>query len=331
MILIVGAKGFLGSKLSKTLKEKKIPFLKIDKNLKNKEKININNYEDLSTFFKKNKIKIIINCACEPATSKVKKNIIQTNRIGNRNLINLSIKYKVKKFIFFSTSAIWVKDFKKAINEKTKVCPAETYGASKVLAENDILKSKLNNWTIFRVPMIVSEDRLGVLSLLFDFIINDKKIPVLNKGKNLIQFIHIEDVTRFVLKSCLIKEKQIYNLASDEFLSLRNLFLILIRSVKSKSKIISIYDFGFTQILSFLNKMKLSPLNIYHLKMLKYSLVMDTDKIKKKYNMHPKIKTTSMMISSIKSYKNKKNNYKNTSEITSPIKMGVLRLIYHLF
>ena len=331
MILIVGAKGFLGSKLSKTFKEKKISFLKIDRNLKNKEKIDINNYNDLSKFFKKHKIKIVINCACEPATSKIKKNIIQTNTIGNRNLINLSIKYKVKKFIFFSTSAIWVKDFKRAINEKTKVCPTETYGLSKVLAENDIVNSKLNNWTIFRVPMIVSEERLGVLSLLFDFIINNKKIPVLNEGKNYVQFIHIEDLVRFVLKSRLLKEKQIYNLASDEFLSLKGLFSTLIRSVKSKSKIISIYDLGFTQILSFLNKIKLSPLNIYHLKMLKYSLVMNTDKIKKKYNMSPKIKTTSMMVSSIKSYKNKKNNFKNTSEITSPIKMGVLRLIYHLF
>ena len=331
MILVVGARGFLGSKLSKTLKEKKISFLKIDRNLNNNENININNYKELSKFFEKNKIKVVINCACEPATSKIKKNIIQTNVTGNKNLINLSTKYKVKKYIFFSTSAIWVKNFKRAVNEKTKVCPTETYGLSKVLAEKDIVNSNLNNWTIFRVPMIVSNERLGVLSLLFDFIINNKKIPVLNEGKNLIQFIHIEDLIRFVLKSCSIKEKQIYNLASDEFLSLRDLFLSLINSVKSKSKIVSFPDFGFTQILSLLNKMGLSPLNIYHLKMLKYSLIMNTDKIKEKYKMSPEIKTSSMMVSSIKSYKYKKSNFKNTSEITSPIKMGILKLVYYFF
>ena len=331
MILLVGAKGFLGSKLSKVLKNKKISFYQIDKKLKNKEKVNINNYNQLKQIFENNKINIVINCACEPATSKVKKNILETNVIGNKNLINLSIKHKVKKFIFFSTSAIWVKDYKKPVTEKTKVCPVETYGTSKVMAEKNIIRSKLNNWTIFRVPMIVSEERLGVLSILFDFIINNKKIPILNNGRNLIQFIHIEDLIKFILKSFSIKEKQIHNLGSEEFLSLKDLFLKLINAVNSNSKIISFKDFGYTNILSFLNRLNLSPLNIYHLKMLKFSLVMNSNKIKKKYNLKPKIKTSTMMISSLRAYKNKKKKFKNNSEITSPIKMGIIRLIYYLF
>jgi nucleoside-diphosphate-sugar epimerase len=331
MILVVGAKGFLGSKLSKILKKKKISFFKIDKKLKNAEKVNINNYYQLKKIFENNKIKIVINCACEPATSKVKRNIIKTNVFGNENLIKLSAKHKVKKFIFFSTSAIWVKNYKNPVTEKTKVCPVETYGISKVMAEKSITNSKLDNWTIFRVPMIVSEERLGVLSILFDFIINNKKIPILDKGQNLIQFIHIEDLIKFVLKSCSIKEKQIYNLGSEEFLSLKDLFLKLINAVNSNSKIISFKDYGYTNILSFLNRLNLSPLNIYHLKMLKYSLVMNSNKIKKKYNLKPKIKTSTMMISSLRAYKNKKKKINNNSEITSPIKMGVIRLLYYIF
>ena len=65
--------------------------------------------------------------------------------------------------------------------------------------------------------------------------------------------------------------------------------------------------------------------------MLKYSLVMNSDKIKKKYNLTPKVKTSKMMIASLKAYKNKKKKFNNNSEITSPIKMGFLRLIYYLF
>ncbi len=331
MILVVGAKGFLGTKLSKILQKKKITFFKIDKNLKNKEKVNINNYNQLKKIFEKNKIKIVINCACEPATSKVKENIIKTNVYGNENLIKLSVEYKIKKFIFFSTSAIWVKNYKKPVTEKTNVCPVENYGVSKVMAEKSITNSKLNSWTIFRVPMIVSEERLGVLSILFDFIINNKKIPILDNGQNLIQFIHIDDLIKFVIKSCSIKEKQIYNLGSEEALSLKDLFLKLIRAINSNSKIISFKDFGYTNILSYLNILNLSPLNIYHLKMLKYSLVMDSNKIKKNYNLKPKIKTSTMMISSLRAYKSKKRKINNNSEITSPIKMGVIRLLYYLF
>ena len=72
MILVVGAKGFLGSKLSKILKKKKISFFKIDKNLKNAEKVNINNYYQLKKIFENNKIKIVINCACEQLHQKLK-------------------------------------------------------------------------------------------------------------------------------------------------------------------------------------------------------------------------------------------------------------------
>ena len=331
MILLVGANGFLGSKISEELIKKKKRFIRIDKSLKGKEKIDINDLEKLNKFFKKNKFKIIINCACEPATSKSKNKIIKTNVNGNQNLIDLAIKNNVKKYIFFSTSAIWVKDYKLPVNEKTKTFSLETYGKSKILAEKDIIKSKLNNWTIFRIPMIVSERRLGVLSLLFDFIINNKKIPMLNEGGNLLQFIHINDLTKFIIKSLNVKEKEVYNLASDEVLTLKELYLKLIKSINSKSKLIYLKDLGFLYILSVLNKINLSPLNIYHLKMLKYSLVMNTNKIKKKYKLTPKINTSDMMISALKAYKNKKKFYKNETEITSPVQMGILKIFYYFF
>ena len=153
-------------------------------------------------------------------------------------------------------------------------------------------------------PLVLTYNKK--LSILFDFIINNKKIPILDKGQNLIQFIHIDDLIKFVLKSCSKKENEIYNLGSEEFLSLKDLFLKLINAVNSNSKIISFKDFGYTNILSFLNRLNLSPLNIYHLKMLKFSLVMNSNKIKKKYNLKPKIKTSTMMISSLRAYKNKK-------------------------
>lgn len=330
MILVVGAKGFLGSELCKNLKINKKKFVKIDSNFKGKNKIDIRNYNSLENFFKKYSIKIIINCACEPATSKSENKINETNQKGNLNLIKLGEKFKVKKFIFFSTSAIFVKDYKKPLSEKAQPSPIEAYGESKVKAEKDIINSKLNNWAIFRIPMIVSKNRLGVLSILFDLILSNKKIPILGDGKNLLQFIHLNDLIRFIIKSISIKEKEIFNLASDESITLKKLFENLITSVKSKSKIIYFKDFGITKILTLLNYLKLSPLNIYHLKMLKFSLVLDASKVKTKYKIEPKNKTSDMIIEALMGYRRKKK-FKNLTEITSPIKMSFLKLIYYFF
>ena len=52
MILLVGANGFLGSKISEELIKKRKRFIRIDKSLKGKEKLDINDLEKLNKFFR---------------------------------------------------------------------------------------------------------------------------------------------------------------------------------------------------------------------------------------------------------------------------------------
>ena len=118
-------------------------------------------------------------------------------------------------------------------------------------AEKHIKLSNLINWTIFRVPMIVSRERLGILSLLFDLILLNKKVPLIGTGENILQFLHAEDLSNFIYLSLNINEKKIYKNISDEKISLKSVIEKLILDVNSKSKIILIKDFGVTKILSF--------------------------------------------------------------------------------
>ena len=64
MILLVGANGYLGQKLSETFKRKKKKFIKIDQTLKGSQKIDINDKYQLEKIFFKNKFKVVINCSC---------------------------------------------------------------------------------------------------------------------------------------------------------------------------------------------------------------------------------------------------------------------------
>tara|TARA_B100000989_G_scaffold147894_1_gene110178 strand:+ start:1431 stop:2426 length:996 start_codon:yes stop_codon:yes gene_type:complete len=327
VILIIGANGFFGNQLQKLFLKKKIKFFPSDISLKNESYLDIRDLVSIKNFFSKNKITIVINCSCEPATSKSKRKLWDTNVRGNQNLIKACEEFKIKKYIYISTSAIWVKNYKKSIKEDEEYCPVENYGNSKVQAEKDIKKSNLINWTIFRVPMIVSKDRLGILSLLFDLILSNKKIPLLESGKNILQFLHAEDLSNCIYLSLNANEKSIYNLGSEEKISLKDLVEKLILNSNSKSKIISIKDFGVTKTLSFLNKLNLSPLNIYHLNMLKYSLTLNSDKIYKNYNYKPEIKTSDMILEALQNYQNKSSDNKINTEITNPIRPGIFKLI----
>ena len=327
MILIVGANGFFGNQLQKTFLKKKVKYLPSDITLGKENYLDIRDIDSIRDIIRKHKIKAIINCSCEPATSKSKKKLWSTNVDGNNNLIKVSLELNIEKYIFISTSAIWVKNYKKPVNESERYHPIENYGKSKVQAEKNIINSNLKNWTIFRVPMIVSKERLGVLSLLFDLIIENKKIPLLGSGENILQFIHADDLSNYIYLSLTTNEKNIYNVGSEENISLKGLIKKLIILTNSKSKIISIKDLGFSLILNLLNKLNLSPLNIYHLNMLKYSFTMNSKKIYKNYKFRPKIKTSDMILEALKNYK--KNLGINTinTEITNPIRPGIFRII----
>ena len=327
MILIVGANGFFGNQLQKIFLKKKVQFFASDITLKNENFLDIRNISSIREIIKKHNINTIINCSCEPATSKSKKKLWSTNVEGNNNLIKVSLEFNIKKYIFISTSAIWVKDYSKPVDESENYHPIENYGKSKVEAEKDIINSNLINWTIFRVPMIVSRERLGVLSLLFDLIITNKKIPLLGTGKNILQFIHADDLSNYIYLSLSTNEKDIYNVGSEENISLKGLIEKLIISSGSKSRIISIKDFGFSFILNFLNKLNMSPLNIYHLNMLKYSFTMNSKKIYETYNFRPKIKTSDMILEALENYKKNLGVNKINTEITNPIKPGIFKII----
>jgi UDP-glucose 4-epimerase len=327
MILIVGSQGFLGSALVKFFKKK---IIKLDKEYsKNSNNVNIAKIIKLENIFKKKKIKYVINVAAEPASSKCKKKICETNVIGNKNLIFLSEKYKIRKYIFISTSALFVKNYIKPVTENNKPNPIESYGFSKLKAEYDIINSNLNNYVIFRCPMIVSKNRLGVLSFLFDLIKNDKVIPVLGSGRNLLQFVGINDLIKVIHKSLTKIEKEVYNVASNEKITFVSLISKLIKLVNSRSKIINFPDIGFSIILNVLNKINLSPFNIYHLKMIKYTFTMNINKLKNNYRYTPKDNTSKLIEDAFINYLAKKND-KIKTEITNPIKLGILKILYKI-
>lgn len=328
MILIVGSQGFLGSELVKYFKKKKI-FQLDKKNSKNHNNVNIAKLLKLENIFKKKKIKYVINVAAEPASSKCKEKIWETNVIGNRNLIFLCEKYKIQKYIFISTSALFVKNYNKPVTENTKPNPIESYGFSKLKAEYDIINSNLNNYAILRCPMIVSKNRLGVLSLLFDLIKNNKIIPILGSGLNLLQFVGINDLIKIIDLSLSKIEKEVYNVASKEKITFVTLICKLIKLVKSDSKIINFPDIGFSIILSFLNKINLSPFNIYHLKMIKYSFTMNINKLINNYSYTPKENTSALIKDAFIYYLSNKND-KIKTEITNPIKLGLLKILYKI-
>jgi len=181
VILITGNAGFIGSNLSHFfLKEKKM-ILGIDnlklrklKNIKDlirnknyfSKRLNITNFNKLDFFIKKflksYKIKTIWHLAVNSDIkdgSEFPDNDYNNTFLNTYNLIKIAKKYKIEKFVFSSSSAVYVDLNKIKLKESSgPLLPISNYGAMKLASEGIISSAKesfLKKIFIFRFPNVV--------------------------------------------------------------------------------------------------------------------------------------------------------------------------------
>jgi len=205
-ILVSGASGFIGLMLIKDLLaqghnvyglvRKNINYFN-DKNYKNiliddiSKKINFKNSINIDYFY---------HLAAK--THSIKNNVneyFRVNVLGLKNILGYSSKLKIKKIIMLSSIKVNGEGFltnDEVYSSKSKVSPIDTYGKSKLEAEN-VLKQFCNlnkvNFVILRPPLVYGAGVKGNLSLLMNYI--DKNIPMpIVKTKNLRSLISLTNL-----------------------------------------------------------------------------------------------------------------------------------------
>lgn len=126
------------------------------------------------------------------------------------------------------------------INETQKLNPIGEYGKSKLKAENELKNISKNKipLTIFRPRLISGPGRLGIFKKLFSLIYNSNMVPIIGNGNNCYQMVSVEDCVSAIILA--IQENipnEVFNLASQEKIKVKNLINELIYHAKSGSKI----------------------------------------------------------------------------------------------
>ena len=223
-IIVTGGLGFIGSNLIKLLEKKNYYIINIDKinyssnvknipdNIQNYKfyKEDINNRTAIKNIINKYNPKIIYNLAAETHVDRSidnPKNFIDSNILGIYNLLEVIRNLKKKiKFIQISTDEVYGDiENKKNSKELDAYNPSSPYAASK--ASGDLLiKSYIRTYKIFAIitnccnnygPNQYPEKLIP--TIIYN-LIRKEKIPIYGSGKNIREWIYVEDHCKALIK-----------------------------------------------------------------------------------------------------------------------------------
>ena len=263
-IIVTGGNGFIGSNLVSFLLKKKFFVINIDKNKYSKDsyalkKLNKKNYKFLKIDINSKKIfKVlstykpvaIFNLAAETHVDRSiesPKDFINSNILGTFNILEQLRNYKKRNsfcFLNVSTDEVFgdLKGNYKA-TENSPYRPSSPYSASKASADH-IIKSYCRT---YKIDSVISNccNNYGpgqfpeklIPTLIFN-ILNNLPLPIYGKGKNLREWIHVEDHCRglfLIFKKG--KNGESYNIGTGLDINNLNLTKFLLKIASKKFNI----------------------------------------------------------------------------------------------
>lgn len=341
MQLVTGGAGFFGSILVKKLLQKGCKVISFDLNeinLKDKNLISIKG--DIRDYNKVAEalegVDVVHHNVAQVPIAKDRNLFESVNLGGARVLAKACVNKDVKSLVYTSSSAIYGVPLQNPVTNDTKPCPAEAYGKAKFDAESIFREMALKdiNVSIVRPRTILGTGRLGIFQILFEWIHQNKNIPVLGSGDNIYQFVHADDLADACIAAANIEGYSVFNIGAEEFGSMRETLENLIIHSGSKSRVVGVNKSLAKLGMNLTSFLGISPLGPYHSLMYGESMFFDLEDAQKYLNFKPNYSNDKLFIDSYDWY------VRNRAEIISgkisgsghqsKLKQGVLSFIPNL-
>jgi len=254
-ILLTGGTGFIGSHLVEGYLKNDHQVIVVDdlshpvKNFKQiikktkLYKVDIYDFCSLEKIFNKEKPQIVNHHAAQSSISSKGISLFKVNVSGTLNLLKLSKEYKVKKFIFASSAAVYGHAKSFPIKENSNIQPISEYGISKTSAEFfiNLFKDDFNT-IIFRYsnvygPRQDSTAEGGVVSIFTENISKGKQCLIFGDGRQTRDFINVLDVVNANLKALKLDKGDIFNISTAKETSIIKLLGFFQKADKRSIKV----------------------------------------------------------------------------------------------
>ncbi|MBR9689336.1 MAG: NAD(P)-dependent oxidoreductase, partial [Candidatus Altiarchaeota archaeon] len=209
------------------------------------------------------------------------------------------------------------------------------HGDSKVAAEKLCTEYRDDmKVTVLRPKTFVGTVRLGIFSVLFDWIFDGKNMPVIGNGNNRYQLLDVDDLAEAIYLVSRIPKKQandVYNVGAVKFGTMNDHLLTLLK-YRGKGKLIHFPSWLVKTPLRILDKLRLSPLYAWAYETMDKDHFVSVDKLTG-VGWKPKKSSQKSLLESYKWYEKHRNEILNEKGITHTVQwdQGVIGLIKKLF
>jgi UDP-glucose 4-epimerase len=227
---------------------------------------------------------------------KDKRDLVDSNVTGTRNIVEAAVAAGTKHLVFTSSNCVIGKPDSQPVKEDDRPNPLEIYGVTKWDGEKVLAEYKDRiNITMIRCPTIMGGGRLGLLSILYEFIHEGRKVWILGDGSNRYQFIAAPDLIDALERGIMADGFHLYNIGSDNVPTLRELYESVIAAAGTKARVARLPKAPAVASMRALHMLGMSPLGPYHYKMLDERFVFDTTPIKNELGWRHTKKNTQML------------------------------------
>lgn len=259
--------------------------------------------------------------------------IMTTNIDGTRNVLAESLKQNVVRVVYISSTAVYGVPEKHPVYESDPMVGVGPYGESKIGAEQVCQEYRKKGLvvTVIRPKTFVGTHRLGVFEILFDWIKDGKKIPLIGDGENHYQLLEVDDLVEAIY-GCIVhkKEEDInteFNVGALEFGLIKDDLHNMFEKVGSLSRIMPTPAGPIKFALFIFEKLKLSPLYAWVYATADKDSYVSIEKIMKAIKWKPTYSNTDALVKAYKWYEEHYDEIKSRGSGTTHTvgwKQGIL-------
>jgi nucleoside-diphosphate-sugar epimerase len=212
---------------------------------------------------------VVVHAAAALPIQSSREAIRSVNVEGTATVLAAALGAGVRRVVLISSTAVYGVPAKHPIEEDDPLVGVGWYGESKIEAEQ--LAGEFGrrglDVVVIRPKTFIGPERLGVFEILFDWIREGRRIPILGDGGNLYQLLAVEDLVDAVARAFTAPaEGMAINVGAGAFGTVRDDLQALVDHAGSGSRLLPVPVRPAELSLRALELAQLSPLAEWHYK-----------------------------------------------------------------